>query len=70
MKDEYASLMKCATPTAITTRRVVPRETRIVLDPARLVTGMPGGYRPWCIRATRPMGLETSLAAGLDPPYG
>ena len=32
--------MKCAMPTAITTRRVVPRETRIVLDPAMLVTGM------------------------------
>ena len=70
MKDEYASLMKCAMPTATTTRRVVPRETRIVLDAAMLVTVMRGGYRAWCIRATRPMGLGTSLAAGLDHPYG
>ena len=70
MKDEYASLMKCAMPTAITTRRVVPRGTRIVLDRAMLVTGMPGGYRAWCIRATGPMDLGTSLAAGPDHPYG
>ena len=44
--------MKCATPTANTTRRVVPRETRIGSDLATLVTCMPGGYRAWCIRAT------------------
>ena len=51
-KDEYASLMKCAMPTAMTMRRVAPRETGVGSDLSRRVTCMSGGYRARCIRAT------------------
>ncbi len=62
--------MKWATPTASTTRRVVPGGTRIVLGPAVLVTGMRGGYRARCIHATWRNTVAIDLAARVHPPYG